>query len=133
MKIEHLTIPSLLLVTPKRHGDARGWFSEVFREDLFQGMAGEVKFVQHNHSYSEPKGTVRGLHFQLEPKAQGKLVGCPRGRVLDVAVDLRSSSPTYGHHVALELSADNGRRLWVPPGFAHGFVHWKRIASFPTG
>ena len=121
MQFEHLTIPDLLLVTPRRHGDERGWFSEVFREDLFRAEVGDVRFVQHNQSYSKPRGTVRGLHFQLEPRAQGKLVRCPRGRVLDVAVDLRASSPTFGRHVAVELSAENGKQLWVPSGFAHGF------------
>lgn len=121
MTFDTLPLSSLLLVTPKRHGDARGWFSEVFREDLFRQHAGDVHFVQHNQSYSAPKGTVRGLHFQLAPRAQGKLVRCPRGRVLDVAVDLRASSPTFGRHVAVELSAENGKQLWIPAGFAHGF------------
>ncbi|TBW31803.1 dTDP-4-dehydrorhamnose 3,5-epimerase [Siculibacillus lacustris] len=121
MDYSRFDIAGLVLVTPKRHGDERGWFSEVFREDSFRRTAGDVQFVQHNHSYSKPKGTVRGLHFQLAPKAQGKLVRCPRGRVLDVAVDLRTSSPTYGSHVAVELSAANGQQLWVPAGFAHGF------------
>lgn len=121
MQFEHLALSDLVLVTPKRHGDARGWFSEVFREDLFCAEAGDVRFVQHNQSYSAPKGTVRGLHFQLAPRAQGKLVRCPRGRVLDVAVDLRASSPTFGRHVAVELSAENGKQLWIPAGFAHGF------------
>jgi dTDP-4-dehydrorhamnose 3,5-epimerase len=121
MDFDHLGISGLLLISPKRHGDERGWFSEVFREDTFRREAGDITFVQHNQSYSKPKGTVRGLHFQLEPKAQGKLVRCPRGRVLDVAVDLRASSPTCGRHVTVELSAENGRQLWVPAGFAHGF------------
>lgn len=114
-------ILDLLVITPKRHGDERGWFSEVFREDLFQARVGDTRFVQHNQSFSKPKGTVRGLHFQLAPRAQGKLVRCPRGRILDVAVDLRASSPTFGRHVAVELTAENGRQLWIPPGFAHGF------------
>lgn len=121
MRFERLGISGLLAVTPKRHGDERGWFSEVFREDLFRAEAGNVHFVQHNQSYSAPKGTVRGLHFQLEPRAQGKLVRCSRGRILDVAVDLRASSPTFGRHAAVELSAENGRQLWIPAGFAHGF------------
>ncbi len=121
MQFDRFDIPDLVLVTPKRIGDERGWFSEVFREDLFRAQAGGVSFVQHNQSYSRPKGTVRGLHFQLEPKAQGKLVRCTRGAVLDVAVDLRSSSPTFGQHVAVELSAENGRQVWIPAGFAHGF------------
>ena len=121
MNFSRFDIPDLLLITPTRHGDERGWFSEVFREDRFQAEAGEIHFVQHNQSYSKPRGTVRGLHFQLPPRAQGKLVRCPRGRVLDVAVDLRASSPTFGRHVAVELSAENGRQLWIPAGFAHGF------------
>ncbi len=121
MKFDRTEISDLLLITPKRHGDDRGWFSEVFREDLFRREVGDVRFVQHNRSYSKPKGTVRGLHFQLEPRAQGKLVSCPRGRVLDVAVDLRRSSPSYGRHVVVELTAENGRQLWIPTGFAHGF------------
>lgn len=121
MRFDRFSIADLLLITPKRIGDERGWFSEVFRDDLFRAEAGDVTFVQHNQSYSGPKNTIRGLHFQLAPKAQGKLVRCPRGRILDVAVDLRASSPTCGRHVAVELSAENGCQLWVPPGFAHGF------------
>lgn len=121
MHFDSLRPSGPVLVTPKRHGDERGWFSEVFRDDLFRANVTDVTFVQHNRSYSKPKGTVRGLHFQLEPRAQGKLVSCPRGRILDVAVDLRASSPTFGQHVAIELSAEDGRQLWVPAGFAHGF------------
>lgn len=121
MKFETCSIPGLFLITPKRIGDERGFFSEVFRADLFREHVGEVAFVQHNLSLSRPKGTVRGLHFQLPPVAQGKLVRCPRGSILDVVVDLRSSSPTYGQHMAVELSEANGQQLWVPEGFAHGF------------
>ena len=121
MIFERTEIADLLVITPKRHGDDRGWFSEIFRDDLFRAEAGDIRFIQHNQSYSKPKGTVRGLHFQLAPRAQGKLVRCPRGRLLDVAVDLRASSPTFGRHVAVELSAETGRQLWIPPGFAHGF------------
>lgn len=121
MEFVSLEPAGLVVITPKRHGDDRGWFSEVFRDDLFRAAVGDFTFVQHNQSYSAPKGTVRGLHFQTEPHAQGKLVRCPRGRVLDVAVDLRASSPTYGRHAAVELGADDGRQLWIPPGFAHGF------------
>lgn len=106
---------------PRRIGDERGWFSEEFRVDAFKREVADVDFVQHNRSYSRPKGTLRGLHFQLDPRAQGKLVRCPRGRILDVAVDLRSSSPTFGQHVAAELTGENGHQLWVPAGFAHGF------------
>lgn len=121
MLFDRLAVSGLFLITPRRHGDDRGWFSEVFRDDLFRAAVGDIAFVQHNRSYSRPRGTVRGLHFQLEPRAQGKLVRCLRGRVLDVAVDLRTSSPTYGQHVAVELSAANGHQLWIPAGFAHGF------------
>lgn len=121
MQFETTAISDLLLITPKLIGDERGWFSETFRADLFGAHARPLEFVQHNQSLSRPKGTVRGLHFQVAPAVQGKLVRCPRGAILDVAVDLRASSPTYGHHVAVELSADNGRQLWIPAGFAHGF------------
>ena len=109
MQFDRLPLDGLLMVTPRRFCDERGWFSECFREDRFRGEVGEAQFVQHNQSSSVWRGTVRGL------------VRCSRGRVLDVAVDLRSSSPTYGRHVAVELSAQNGRQLWVPAGFAHGF------------
>ena len=118
---ETLRIEGLLAITPRRSGDHRGWFSEVFREDHFKERAGDIRFVQHNHSHSNLKGTVRGLHFQKDPMSQGKLVRCSRGRVLDVAVDLRKSSPTFGNHVQIELSAENGKQLWIPVGFAHGF------------
>lgn len=122
MDIERLDIDGLLVMTPKRIGDDRGWFSEVFRADLFRAAAGDIDFVQHNQSLSRPAGTVRGLHFQLPPRAQGKLVRCLRGRIFDVAVDLRRSSPSFGRHAAVELSAENGRQLWIPSGFAHGFA-----------
>ena len=118
---ETFGIEGLIAITPKRHGDHRGWFSEVFREELFDQHAGETHFVQHNSSHSNLRGTIRGLHFQRDPMAQGKLVRCPRGRVMDVAVDLRKSSPTFGQHVQVELSSENGKQLWVPAGFAHGF------------
>jgi dTDP-4-dehydrorhamnose 3,5-epimerase len=111
-----------LLIRPSRHGDARGWFSEVFRLDKFSAEAGNFSFVQHNQSMSAAKGTVRGLHFQIEPKAQGKLVRCLRGKIRDVAVDIRRSSLTFGQHVVVDLTAENGHQLWIPPGFAHGFA-----------
>lgn len=111
-----------VLVAPKRIGDSRGWFSETFRADCFGEHVGPIEFVQHNQSMSAAIGTVRGLHFQLAPMAQGKLVRCLRGAILDVAVDLRRSSPTFGRHVSAELTAENGHQLWVPAGFAHGFV-----------
>jgi dTDP-4-dehydrorhamnose 3,5-epimerase len=121
MNFETFAIEGLLSITPKRIGDERGFFSEVFRADLFREHVGDVTFVQHNLSLSRPMGTVRGLHFQLPPVAQGKLVRCTRGVILDVVVDLRASSPTFAQHMAVELSEANGRQLWVPEGFAHGF------------
>lgn len=121
MEFQPFDIQGPVLVKPHRHGDDRGWFAEEFRVDQFTSQVADVVFVQHNRSYSRPKGTLRGLHFQLDPRAQGKLVRCPRGRILDVAVDLRSSSPTYGQHIAVELTGENGHQLWVPAGFAHGF------------
>jgi len=96
---------------------------ETFREDAFNEAVGKtVRFIQDNHSFSAPKGTVRGLHFQAPPHAQGKLVRCIRGSIIDVAVDVRKNSPTYGQHVSIELSAQNANQLWVPEGFLHGFA-----------
>jgi len=109
-------------LTPKRHGDGRGFFSEVFRIDVFEAATGPVRFVQDNHSRSAKAGTLRGLHFQRDPRAQAKLVRVTRGAVIDVAVDIRHGSPTYGQHVAVELSEENWKQLWVPAGFLHGFV-----------
>lgn len=122
MLIERLKIHDLLLLTPARHGDERGFFSETFRTDCLQDHGVMAPFVQDNHAFSAQRGVVRGLHFQLPPHAQGKLVRCVRGAILDVAVDIRTGSPTYGHHVAAELSAANWRQLWIPPGFAHGYA-----------
>lgn len=121
MDIKPLELDGVLLITMKKHGDNRGFFSEVFRKDLFEAAAGPVDFVQDNHSRSATKGTLRGLHYQAPPFAQGKLVRVTRGAVLDVAVDIRRASPTFGKHVAVELSEDNWQALWVPPGFLHGF------------
>ncbi len=122
MHFENLSIPGLVLLTEKRIGDDRGYFSEVFRSDLFEEHVGPIRFVQDNQSLSAAQGTVRGLHFQREPKEQAKLVRCIAGALLDVAVDIRRGSPTYGKHVAVELTPQNGRQLWIPSGFAHGFV-----------
>ena len=122
MKIERLSIPDVLLVTPAKHGDERGFFSEVFRDDLLRPFGVEQSFVQDNHVFSASRGVLRGLHFQKQPHAQGKLVRCMRGAVLDVAVDIRTGSPTFGQHVAVELTAANWSQIWVPPGFAHGYV-----------
>ncbi len=114
-------IEDVVLILPGRIMDARGYFSETFRDDLFKENVAPVDFVQENQSFSSEIGTVRGLHYQTEPHAQGKLVRCLSGAILDVAVDLRKASPTYGRHVRRELSAENGLQLWIPPGFAHGF------------
>ncbi|MBX9710867.1 MAG: dTDP-4-dehydrorhamnose 3,5-epimerase [Xanthobacteraceae bacterium] len=122
MNIERLPILDVLLVTPAKHGDQRGFFSEVFRADSFLKNGIAAPFVQDNHVFSAQRGVLRGLHFQSPPHAQGKLVRCVRGAILDVAVDIRAGSPTFGHHVAVELSAANWRQLWIPPGFAHGYM-----------
>lgn len=118
---ERFDVPDVLLIKPKKFGDARGYFMETFRQSLFEEQAGPVRFVQDNQSLSADLGTVRGLHFQLSPCAQGKLVSCVAGAILDVAVDIRVGSPTYGKHISAELTAENGQQLWVPVGFAHGF------------
>jgi dTDP-4-dehydrorhamnose 3,5-epimerase len=121
LQFEPLEIEGLVKIVPRRHADPRGVFSEVFRDDVFRKRVADVEFVQHNQSLSVDRGTVRGLHFQLAPKAQGKLVRCLSGAMLDIAVDIRKNSPTFGKHVAVELSAATGDQLWVPAGFAHGF------------
>ena len=123
MDIERTSLPDVVIVTPRRFGDARGWFSETWNKAALAG-AGLVtpEFVQDNHSYSAPRHTLRGLHYQRPPHAQDKLVRCSRGRILDVAVDARRGSPHYGRWVAVELSAADGRQLYVPKGFLHGFV-----------
>jgi dTDP-4-dehydrorhamnose 3,5-epimerase len=122
MQIEKFEIPGLVLLEPERHGDERGFFSETFRSDIWAASGIGLTFVQDNHTYSAQKSVLRGLHFQVSPRAQGKLVRCSRGSILDVNVDIRKGSPTFGQHVAVELSAANWRQLWVPPGFAHGYV-----------
>lgn len=111
----------VLLRTP-RYGDERGWFSETWSRARFHAAGIDCDFVQDNHSRSEPAGVIRGLHFQRPPYAQAKLVRCVRGAILDVVVDLRAGSPTFGQHHAVELSAQSGDQLFVPPSFAHGFV-----------
>jgi dTDP-4-dehydrorhamnose 3,5-epimerase len=121
MQFTRLAIPDLVLIEPRRIGDARGSFTETFRQDCFTAEIGPVAFVQDNQSRSAQKGTIRGLHFQREPRAQGKLVRAISGAVLDVAVDIRAGSPSFGRFEAVELSAGNGRQLWIPPGFLHGF------------
>lgn len=119
---ERLAIPEVFVFTPKRFGDARGWFAETFRQSALDEMTGPLAWVQDNHSLSRPKHTLRGLHFQTPPFAQDKLVRCVRGRVLDVAVDIRRGSPTYGRHVKAALTAEAGEQIFVPKGFAHAFL-----------
>ncbi|WP_230530743.1 dTDP-4-dehydrorhamnose 3,5-epimerase [Microvirga roseola] len=121
LSVEPTAIPEVKIVTPKRFGDHRGFFSETYHRQRFAEAGIDTDFVQDNQSLSAAVGTVRGLHFQSEPFAQDKLIRVVRGSILDVAVDIRRSSPTYGRHVAVELSAENGRQLLVPVGFAHGF------------
>ncbi len=121
MKVERLSIPDLILVTPPRFGDARGFFSEVFNTARFAAAGIGMDFVQDNQSLSQERGVVRGLHCQIAPHPQGKLVRCIKGAIWDVAVDARRGSPTFGQWAAVELSAENWAQLWVPPGFLHGF------------
>ena len=129
MKATRLTIPEVVLIEPKVFGDARGFFFESFNQKAFNEATGtNHQFVQDNHSRSA-KGVLRGLHYQIQ-QPQGKLVRVVRGAVIDVAVDIRKSSPTFGQWVAEELSEDNHRQLWVPPGFAHGFVVLSEMAEF---
>ena len=123
MNVQDLNIPDVKLITPRRFGDARGFFMETFKQRQFNTVIGqEIEFVQDNHSFSSPIYTVRGLHYQSPPRTQGKLVRCTRGRILDVAVDVRKDSSTFGQHVKAEISAENGTQIWVPAGFLHGFV-----------
>jgi dTDP-4-dehydrorhamnose 3,5-epimerase len=110
------------LIQTKRFADERGWFSEVYNRDRFAELGIDVAFVQDNHSLSRPAGVLRGLHFQRPPHAQAKLVRCVRGRIWDVAVDIRQGSPTYGQWVGWELTAVEGEQLFIPAGFAHGFL-----------
>lgn len=120
--VEPTALPDVKIIQPKRFGDHRGFFSETYSRSAFAEAGITLDFVQDNHSLSAAVGTLRGLHFQAPPFAQDKLVRVPRGRILDVAVDIRASSPDVGKFVAVELSAENWRQLLVPAGFAHGFV-----------
>lgn len=122
MQVEQTTLPGVVVVTPRRFGDDRGFFSEVYNAAALAAHGIDVVFVQDNHSLSRQVGVVRGLHFQAPPHAQDKLVRVGAGRVLDVAVDIRRGSPTFGQSVAVELSADAGNQLFVPKGFLHGFA-----------
>ena len=121
MQIRRFNLDGPVEILPSKIGDERGYFSEIFRLSEFTRHAGPVDFVQDNQSLSVRRGTVRGLHFQSHPAAQGKLVRCLSGKILDVAVDIRADSPTYGRWVSVTLSPDDNNQLWVPVGFAHGF------------
>jgi len=130
MKATKLAIPEVVLFEPKVFDDERGFFFESFNQKIFEEATGlKREFVQDNHSKSA-KGVLRGLHYQLPPMAQGKLVRVVQGEVFDVAVDIRKNSPTFGKWVGEQLSAENGRQLWVPEGFAHGFITLSDTAEF---
>lgn len=121
MDIERAHIPDVLIIRPNKHGDERGFFSETFRASALKEFGVDVDWVQDNHSFSARRGVVRGLHLQVPPKAQAKLLRVTHGAILDIAVDVRKGSPSYGRHVAQELSADNWTQIYVPAGFAHGY------------
>jgi dTDP-4-dehydrorhamnose 3,5-epimerase len=130
MKVTPLAIPDVLLIEPKIFEDDRGFFFESFNLNEFKKATSfDVNFVQDNHSKSK-KGVLRGLHYQLPPYAQGKLVRVVQGEVFDVAVDLRKSSPTFGGYVSMVLSAENKKQLWIPEGFAHGFLTLSKTSEF---
>ena len=122
-------IEGVWIIKPNKFGDARGYFSEVFRMDLFEQHVGRVNFIQDNESFST-RGVLRGLHFQKGDRSQAKLVRVSQGRVVDVCVDLRGDSPTFGHHVMVELSQENGCQMFIPRGFAHGFLVLSDEAQF---
>ena len=134
-------IPEVILVKPRRFEDIRGYFTETFRQSLYEANGIPGPFLQDNRSLSRAPKVVRGLHFQIAPSAQGKLVRCTRGAILDVAVDIRAGSPTFGQHVAVSLSSENGYQLYIPTGFAHGFctltpdceVEYKVTAYYDPG
>lgn len=130
MRVTPTAIPDVLVIEPRVFGDDRGFFFESFNAARFAEATGlGLDFVQDNHSRSQ-RNVLRGLHYQVEPKAQGKLVRVVQGEVFDVAVDIRPGSPTYGQWVGEMLSADNKKQLWIPPGFAHGFVTLSEVAEF---
>ncbi|MEN3794234.1 dTDP-4-dehydrorhamnose 3,5-epimerase [Fulvimarina sp. MAC3] len=122
LEVTPTDLDGVVILKPRRFGDSRGWFTESWNEARMREAGLDLRFVQDNQSFSADIGTVRGLHFQTPPAAQDKLVRVLSGAILDVAVDLRGGSPTYGRHVAVELTAENGLQLLVPKGFAHGFV-----------
>lgn len=122
MKKTETGIEGLVVIEPDVHGDHRGWFMETYSKPKFEALGIPCEFVQDNQSYSAQKGTLRGLHFQKNPMAQSKLLRCTRGKILDVAVDIRKNSPTYKKWYAVELSAENKKQFFMPKGMAHGFV-----------
>lgn len=122
MNIIKTDIEDVMIIEPKVFGDHRGWFTETYSKEKFKEFGIDIDFMQDNHSLSAQKGTLRGLHFQLNPKAQTKLVRCTKGKILDVAVDIRDGSPTYKKWVAVELTEENKKQLLIPKGFAHGFL-----------
>jgi len=130
MKITPTNLPEVLIVEPRVFGDARGFFTESWNEQVFnQAVGQQIRFVQDNHSRSA-RGVLRGLHYQMAPHTQGKLVRVVKGAVFDVAVDMRRASPNFGCWAGVELTEDNHRQLWVPPGFAHGFLVLSESADF---
>lgn len=122
MNLIKTSLREVLLIEPQKFGDHRGWFMESYSKREFEKLGITEDFMQHNHSFSATKGTLRGLHFQKKPFAQTKIIRCTKGEILDVAVDIRKQSPTYKQWVSVMLSAENGRMLYVPQGFAHGFL-----------
>jgi len=129
MHLTHTSLSGLWILEPKVFEDARGWFFESYNEKVFEELGITAKFVQDNVSYSR-KGVLRGLHYQLEPMAQGKLVRVSKGEVFDVSVDIRRGSPTFGKWVGFRLSEQNKKMVWIPPGFAHGFLVLSDTAEF---
>lgn len=122
MRFDETNLDGVFVIKPTVHGDHRGWFTETYNKVIFDKAGIELNFIQDNHSFSASKGTLRGLHYQTNPKAQTKLVRCTKGAIFDVAVDIREGSSTYGEWFGLELSAENKKQLLVPKGFAHGFM-----------
>ncbi|SHK99499.1 dTDP-4-dehydrorhamnose 3,5-epimerase [Selenomonas ruminantium] len=122
MKVTETKLQGVYIVEPRVFGDARGWFTESWSERKLAEAGIRADFVQDNHSYSAQKGTLRGLHYQLNPMCQAKMLRCTRGKIFDVAVDIRKGSPQYGQWVGVELSAENHKQLFIPRGFAHGFI-----------
>lgn len=122
MKVTQTPLEGVVIIEPAVFGDHRGWFMETYSETKFKELGIDLNFVQDNQSFSATKGTLRGLHYQLNPKAQSKLVRCTRGSIFDVAVDIRKGSPTFGKWFGVELNAENKKQLLIPKGFAHGFM-----------